>query len=82
VRVRRDEGLAIRIDPKPCAVVHEDGGDASAGERAGQPLSRESDISQGADAVTYAEGDSGPHAPDSEPGKCVSGSGACTRASL
>ena len=56
MRVRRDEGLAIRIGPEPCAVVREGAGEASAGERAGQPLSRESDISQGADAVTYAEG--------------------------
>jgi hypothetical protein len=56
VEVRRDEGLAIRIGPEPCAVIREGVGEASAGERAGQPLSRESDISQGADAVTYAEG--------------------------
>lgn len=55
MRVRRDEGVAIHIGPEPCAVVREDVGEASAGDRAGQPLSRESDISQGADAVTYAE---------------------------
>ena len=62
MRVRRDEGLAIRIGPEPCAVVREGAGEASAGERAGQPLSRESDISQGADAVTYAEGHTVGHA--------------------
>lgn len=56
MRVRHDEGLAIRIGPEPCAVAREGVGEASAGERAGQPLSRGSDISQGADAVTYAEG--------------------------
>jgi hypothetical protein len=31
VRVRRDEGLAIRIGPKPCAVTREGVGAASAG---------------------------------------------------
>jgi hypothetical protein len=56
VRVRRNEGVAIHIDPKPCTVIREDGGEASAGERIGQPLSRESDKSLGADAVTLAEG--------------------------
>jgi hypothetical protein len=61
VRVRRDEGLAIRIGPEPCAVVREGAGEASAGERAGQPLSRESDNTQGADAVTYAEGNMAGH---------------------
>jgi hypothetical protein len=40
VRVRRDEGLAIRIGPEQCAVVREDAGEALAGGRAGQPLSR------------------------------------------
>ena len=57
MRVRRDEGLAIRIGPEPCAVVREGAGEASAGERAGQPLSRVSVYLQGADAVTYAEGE-------------------------
>jgi hypothetical protein len=59
VRVRRDEGVASHIDPEPCAVIREDGGEASAGERIGQPLSRESDFSQGADAVSLAEGKMG-----------------------
>jgi hypothetical protein len=40
VEVRRDEGVANRIDPEPCAVICEDGGEASAGEFTGQPLSR------------------------------------------
>jgi hypothetical protein len=56
VRVRRSEGVAIHIGPKPCAGVREDAGEASAGECIGQPLSRESDFAQDADAVTYAEG--------------------------
>jgi hypothetical protein len=56
VEVRHDEGVAIRIDPEPCIDIREDGGEASAGECAGQPLSRESDLARGADAVSYAEG--------------------------
>jgi hypothetical protein len=56
VRVRRNEGVAIRIGPKPCAVIREDVGEASAGERIGQPLSRESVLAWGADAVSVAEG--------------------------
>jgi hypothetical protein len=61
VRVRRNEGVATHIGPKPCAGIREDVGEASAGERIGQPLSRESVISQGADAVTYAEGNTTGH---------------------
>jgi hypothetical protein len=61
VRVRHDEGLAIHVDPEPCTGAREDVGEASAGECIGQPLSRESDISQGADAVTYAEGNTSGH---------------------
>jgi hypothetical protein len=56
VRVRRNEGLATHIDPEPCAGTSEDTGEASAGERIGQPSSRESDKSQSADAVCFAEG--------------------------
>ena len=40
MQVRYDEGVAIRVGPEPCTVVREDGGEASVGERAGQPLSR------------------------------------------
>jgi hypothetical protein len=61
VRVRRNEGVATHIDPKPCAGIREDIGEASAGERTGQPLSRESDKSQGADAVSFVEGNTGGH---------------------
>jgi RNA-directed DNA polymerase len=61
VRVRRNEEVAIHIGPEPCADVREDVGEASAGERIGQPLSRESDFAQGADAVTYAEGNTDGH---------------------
>jgi hypothetical protein len=41
VQVRCDEGVAIHIGPEPCFVVREGGGEASVGERIGQPLSRE-----------------------------------------
>jgi hypothetical protein len=61
VKVRRNEGVAIHIGPKPCAGVREDVGEASAGERMGQPLSRESDLTQGADAVSFAEGNMARH---------------------
>jgi len=61
VRVRRNEGLATHIDPKPCAGIREDAGEASAGERTGQPLSRESVLTQGADAVSVAEGNMAGH---------------------
>jgi hypothetical protein len=42
VQVRCDEGVAIHIGPKPCVCACEGAGEASAGERIGQPLSRES----------------------------------------
>ena len=42
MKVRHDEGVAIHIGPEPCAGVREDTGEASAGERTGQSLSRES----------------------------------------
>jgi hypothetical protein len=61
VKVRRNEGLATHIDPKPCAGIREEAGEASAGERTGQPLSRESVLTQGADAVSVAEGNMAGH---------------------
>jgi hypothetical protein len=39
VQVRHGEGVAIRIDPEPCAVVRKGDSEASVGERIGQPLS-------------------------------------------
>jgi hypothetical protein len=55
VKVRHDEGVANRIGPEPCVAGREVGGEASAGERIGQPLSRVRKI-PGADAVPMAEG--------------------------
>ena len=46
MQVRYDEGVAIRVGPEPCTVVREDKGEASAGERVGQLLSRESHSSR------------------------------------
>ena len=51
MRVRYDEGVAIHVGPEPCIVVREDRGEASVGERAGQPLSLENLIVRGADVV-------------------------------
>ena len=56
MQVRYDEGVAIHIGPEPCGVAREGVGEASAGERAGQPSSRESATIPGADAVRDAEG--------------------------
>jgi len=38
VRVRYDEGVAIHVGPEPCVSGREARGEASAGDRAGQPL--------------------------------------------
>jgi hypothetical protein len=56
VQVHYDEGVANHIGPEPCAGIREDVGEASAGERAGQPLSRDRKLIPGADAVCVAEG--------------------------
>ena len=59
VQVHCDEGIASHIGPKPCAGIREDISEASAGERAGQPLSRERYFIPDADAVQTAEGNMG-----------------------
>jgi hypothetical protein len=56
VEVHYGEGVAIRTGPEPCVVGREAGGEASAGERIGQPLSRER-YNRSADAVCPAEGE-------------------------
>ena len=56
MKVHCDEGVATHIDPKPCAGVREDVGEASAGEHIGQPSSREIVVIPGADAVHLSEG--------------------------
>ena len=42
MRVHCDEGIANHIGPEPCGGTREGIGEASAGDCAGQPLSRES----------------------------------------
>jgi hypothetical protein len=56
VQVHCDEGAAIHIGPEPCAGIREGVGEASAGERIGQPLSCENKIVPGADVLINAEG--------------------------
>ena len=57
MQVRYDEGVAIHIDPEPCAVACKGGSEASAEEHIGQPLSPAKIHIPGADAVAKAEGD-------------------------
>jgi hypothetical protein len=70
VQVLCDEGIANHIGPKPCAGIREGVGEASAGVRAGQPLSRDRKPSPGADAVCVAEG---------KTSECASASAQATR---
>ena len=58
VKVHCDEGVATHVAPDPCAGVREDVGEASVGERIGQPLSRETVINPVADVVPLTEGKS------------------------
>ena len=56
MKVRHDEGVATRIGPEPCGAIREGCVEASAGERIGQPLSREGLKVSGADVVGLTEG--------------------------
>ena len=56
MQVPYGEGVAIHIGPEPCADVRKGVGEASAGERTGQPLNRERPIIPGADTVPNVEG--------------------------
>ena len=56
VQVRRDDGVAIHISPKPCVAIGEDGREASVGEHIGQPSSPVKIHIPGADAVAKVEG--------------------------
>ena len=56
MQVHCDEGVANHIGPESCAGIREDVGEASAGVRAGQPLSRDRKLFLGANAVCVAEG--------------------------
>ena len=59
MKVRCDEGVAIRIGPEPCVSGREVRGEASAGERTGQPLSRERNNIPGVDVLMQAEDHTG-----------------------
>ena len=56
MKVHYDEGVAIHIGPEPCVGIREGVGEASVGERIGQPSSRESKIVPSADVVVITEG--------------------------
>ena len=56
MKVHCGEGVTNHTGPKPCATDCEVRGEASAGERIGQPWSRESKIVSGADVVIITEG--------------------------
>ena len=53
MQVRNDEGVAIHIGPEPCVGIREGAGEASAGERIGQPLSRDRRFSR--EPTLYSE---------------------------
>src|SRR5277367_4460897 len=55
VKFHYEEGIASRLDLKPCAAAREGRREASAEAYIGQPLSRDSHI-QGADGVSVSEG--------------------------
>ena len=56
MQVHCDEGIANHIGPEPCAGAREGVGEASVGERIGQPMNLENTFDLGADAVDKAEG--------------------------
>ena len=56
MKVLCSEGLASHTGPEPCVGPREGPGEASAGERAGRPSSRERATVPGADVVTVTEG--------------------------
>lgn len=56
VQVHHEEGIATHLGPESCVLIREGEGEASIGERAGQPLSRETSLPLGADAFQIAEG--------------------------
>ena len=70
MEVLYDEDLASHIGPESCGAAREDRDEALTGERAGRPLSRDSQLQRGADVVElhgrqygrvrYCEHSSGP----------------------
>ena len=77
VQVHYGEGVAIHTGPGPCVSTREGVGEASAGERIGQPLSRENKIVPRADVFRSTEGNTDAPAPVwlgvvEDPGMCGS----------
>jgi hypothetical protein len=62
VQVHCSEGVAIRAVPEPCGSVRESVAEASAGVRAGQPLSHEMIFVPVADRLQYLEGNTARYA--------------------
>ena len=56
VQVHYGEGVATHAGPEPCVGTREGAGEASAGERIGQPLSRENKIVPSAHVFRITEG--------------------------
>lgn len=56
MQVHYDEGVAAHIGPEPCAGFREEVGEASVGERTGQPWSRVRNFLPDADVVQATEG--------------------------
>ena len=79
MQVHYGEGVASHPDPEPCGGIREGAGEASAGERTGQPLSRERSFVQGADAVQIAEGNTDGRASASARTALVGDPGMCRR---
>ena len=59
MQVHHDEEVANRIDPESCAVAREGISEALTGECIGQPSSREKEVVSDADALAWAEGNTG-----------------------
>ena len=80
VRVHYDEGVANHIGPEPCAGAREGTGEASAGVRIGQPLSRERHLTRTPTSLTLRKAKQGRRGFASalrsgvveDPGMCVS----------
>lgn len=56
MQVHCDEGVAIHIGSEPCVYDRENMGEASVGERIGQPLSFDQNSNPDADVVHWTEG--------------------------
>jgi len=80
VKVHHDEGLATRIGPKPCAGIREGVGEASAGEHAGQPLSRDSLLSWVPTALSFRKATQASTLCECSPGPAWSETLACMEA--